>query len=199
MSTAHEFILIPKEVYIQDKPIPQQIIYDPDIKAKAKQLSLLQRTTQPGADDATESTAAQIAAEQSVKDFVFEQLEPLFVSDAQKRKSEFIYQLIERNERISVDKSGSLTIDGTKAGISASTFLFHLQQTNKKFDVDLYKTIINILNIPEHVVPNTYAKQIIKEREEAPRAKRQRGKDESAGAAEKQWTPTKKVSPWKDF
>ena len=56
---AEEFILIPKNQYMRDRPIVDQLINDPAIKAKSKQLSVLQRYIPSFLPQETTTTAAQ--------------------------------------------------------------------------------------------------------------------------------------------
>ena len=41
--SAKEFILIPKNQYIAERPLAERVLIDPTIKAKATQLALLNR------------------------------------------------------------------------------------------------------------------------------------------------------------
>ena len=41
--SSEEFILIPKENYVEEQPKSSEVLFDPTISEKAKQLTLLQR------------------------------------------------------------------------------------------------------------------------------------------------------------
>ena len=41
--SSQEFILIPKENYVEEQPKSTEVLFDPTISEKAKQLTLLQR------------------------------------------------------------------------------------------------------------------------------------------------------------
>lgn len=196
--SAEEFILIPKEVFIRTRPVTDHILSSPGIKAKGKQLSLLQRQPHENELDEDDTEIDNTSADKTVREIVLKQLIPLLNNDSQRRRAEFIYDLIENNKRVGVDNSGVLLIDGVQAGVSTSTFIYNLLQTSKKIDTTLYRTLLTILSIPEHSVINTYAKAIINDNE-APRAKRVKEADVSTPGRKAQWTPTKKDSPWKNF
>lgn len=152
---AEEFILIPKRMYLKDRPLAEQILENPKIQQKGMQLSMLQRT-EPARNEPDELVKNQLS---TVKDTVFEQLSML--TEPQKKRSEYIFDEIEKSVRISIDNSGNLTIDGAPLKLTASTFLYNLQQNRKNFDIPLYTSVLEHLSLPEHVVPNTFGKQII--------------------------------------
>ena len=186
---AEEFILIPKERYLQDRPITEQILYNPDIGQKKMQLSLLQRnvidqnkSVEENANDVsiTDERAKQL------KDDIFKQISTL--NDNQKKKSDFIFSQIEKSEKLIIDDDGILHVEGAPTGLPVSTFLYTLQQPNKKFNEKLYKTILNYMNVPEHLVANAVAKRILRgEEEEEPVQKTPIG------------SSSKKRKPWEGY
>lgn len=155
---AEEFILIPKQMYLKQRPLTEQIIQNPQIKEKGMQLSMLQRLQHPNKTLPDHLLDETITSE-NVKETVFDQLKTL--KAAQLTRSEYIFETLIKNSRVSIDNNGGILIDGTSTGVNASTFLYNLQQPTKNIEIPLYTNIITQLNIPEHLVPNTNAKKII--------------------------------------
>ena len=155
---AEEFVLIPKKDYLKDRPIAEQILQDPKVKEKALQLSMLQRwepTEQLNVEEETQPIT-------TLKETTLRQLEILTVTE--QRKSEYIFDEITASARLGIDNSGHLLIDNTSTGLAIGSFLYDLQKSSKKIDIPLYETLFELLHIPEHMVTNTYAKQIINEK-----------------------------------
>jgi len=155
---AEEFILIPKKLYLKDRPLTEQVLQNPSIQEKGMQLSMLQRF-QP----TKQHVVQELSSTKQIREIVFDQLQTL--NDQQLKKSEYIFSSIEKNGPVSIDNGGNILIDDSNTGLSASTFLYNLQQTNKVIDTTLYTTLIKHLRIPEHFVANTHAKKIIKGKE----------------------------------
>lgn len=156
---AEEFILIPKQIYMKDRPLTEHILQNPEIKEKGMQLSMLQRMEpKESTDDKSETQSFNL------KDFVFQAL--LTLKPAQLKKSELIYDIIDAHDRLTVDNNGEILIDNNKVGVSLSTFLYTLQQYNKTINKSLYENIFNYLTIPEHLISNHHVKNLIKENKE---------------------------------
>lgn len=154
---AEEFVLIPKKNYLKERPIADQILQDPQVKEKALQLSLLQRV------EAKEHLNADVPViPETLKETIFAQLSAL--SHSERQKSEYIYDAIINSTKLSIDSSGGLLIDNIHTGLQVGTFLYDLQRTKKIINRERYRAVIDLLGIPEHMVTNTYAKQIINEK-----------------------------------
>ena len=61
--SSQEFILIPKENYSEEQPKSSEVLFDPTISDKAKQLTLLQRQ-KPTVGKEDNSTLSQVAENQ---------------------------------------------------------------------------------------------------------------------------------------
>ena len=59
------------------------------------------------------------------------------------------------------DPSGNIHIDNQPLGLKASNFLYNTQQSTKKIDIQNYFRALLCLELPPHLVSNTYAKQIL--------------------------------------
>jgi len=154
--SAVEFVLIPKEMYLPQRPVVEQILYNPNISATGKQLSILQRfKTQKKLPEEPEPI---VVPAKTLKETVFDSLVTL--TDAQKRKSDLIYDSIETSPRLSLDNNGQIQIDNSPTGLFVGTFLYELQQPTKKLD-KVYEPILKDIGIAEHLVANKFAKQII--------------------------------------
>lgn len=156
---AEEFILVPKSAYIKNRPIADQILQNPSVREKSLQLSMLQRLEPKQQLNETDDKPPT-----SLKEKLMEQLKSLTYSEQQ--KSEYILNAIINSDRISIDNNGWLMIDQVPIDLQAASFLYNLQQTRKDFNKDIYRTILKELDIPEHMVSNSHAKQLINEKHE---------------------------------
>ena len=93
----------------------------------------------------------------TIKDSVLGEL-PL-TSDALLKRSSIIYDKIASHKGLVVNKDGYLLVDGEFSGLEVSTFLYALQIPSKQLTED-EKHLLNILQLPEHLVVNKYAKEI---------------------------------------
>lgn len=174
---AEEFILVPKTTYFKDRPITEQILDNPLVKQKAQQISFLQRL---GSEKLVEAEEPVVLSE---KDRVFAQLKTLNLP--QTKRAEVIYDAIREHDRLGIDGTGYLTLDGKQLKLAASTFLYNLQQNRKKLDHAYYKDLLRLLNIPEHFVANTNAKEIIRQERPTITSKRRKTEEDSSP---KKWT-----------
>lgn len=169
---AAEFVLVPKEKYLNDKPLMEQISENPKVQSKAKSMSILQRYHQtnekpriPNDDDEERSqthanrSSGEGELDMPVRKTIFDQLSML--KDVQLKKSAMIFEKIVNNPTVSVDNDGIILINNNSTGLEAATFLYNLQQSNKNIDEEIYKIVIELLQLPEHIVSNRHARQII--------------------------------------
>ena len=154
---AEEFVLIPKNMYMQQRPMVQQILQTPNSNATGKQLSLLQRYAKPRQMEDTGIYAPPVRT--TLKETVMDSL--LSLTEGQKKKSSHVYdKLTAETEHLSIDNNGYIEIDGVESGLLMSTFLYDLQQPTKHLH-PIHEDILNHLGIPDHVVGNKSAKAII--------------------------------------
>ena len=77
-------------------------------------------------------------------------------------RAEIILDKILESPTISIeDPGGIIHIDNQPFGLKASTFLYNTQQSTKKIDIQKYSRALLALDLPPHLVSNTYAKQIL--------------------------------------
>jgi hypothetical protein len=153
--SAEEFILIPRSVFIQERPIVEQVLHNPHVGSKGKQLTLLQRYDTPKFESVPEPEYVP-----SLKERVFDSF--VTFTDAQKKKSNFIYDRLEGSYRLSLDNEGIILIDNAPTGLSINTFLHALHQPKKRLE-KLYQIILPQLGIQSHLVANKGAKTILED------------------------------------
>ena len=77
-------------------------------------------------------------------------------------RAEIILNKILQSPTISIEDSGGIIhIDNQPLGLKASTFLYNTQQSTKKIDIQKYSRALLALDLPPHLVSNTYANQIL--------------------------------------
>ena len=130
--SSQEFILIPKENYVEDQPKSSEVLFDPTISEKAKQLTLLQRQ-KPTVGKEDNSTLSQVAENQldSVEKRVLKSLSMLKPGQLEKTKP--ILKKIYEASDVGVNEDGFLTVDDRATTIEATNFLYNLQQTKKDY------------------------------------------------------------------
>ena len=183
-----EFILIPKRMFMSTQPAKSEIFDNPVYKQKATQLSLIQRNMLQNPEKSEEDGAVQTEPSINVETDHEEKEEPMSdeseIEPIVKKSSTTTFQSImrdlgvmEKNKigraelilnkilespTISIeDPSGIIHIDNQPLGLKASTFLYNTQQSTKKIDIQKYSRPLLALDLPPHLVSNTYAKQIL--------------------------------------
>ena len=87
-----------------------------------------------------------------------------FGSDREKqdRKSKiFPNKILESLTVYIEDPGGIIHIDNQPLGLKALTFLYNTQKSTKKIDIQKYSRALLALQLPPHLVSNTYAKHIL--------------------------------------
>ena len=184
-----EFILIPKRMFMSTQPAKSEIFDNPAYKQKATQLSPIQRNMLQNPEKSEkEDGAVQTESSINVETDHEEKEEPmsddseiepivkksttttfqsimrvLGVMEKNKiRRAEIILNKILESPTISIeDPGGIIHIDNQPFGLKASTFLYNTQQSTKKIDIQKYSRALLALDLPPHLVSNTYAKQIL--------------------------------------
>ena len=110
-----------------------------------------------------------------------------FLPDEKFQKANKILETINESQIISIDDRGNLIFSNQDTEISASTFLFTLQQTSSK-PTDVHFHILYHLNIPTQFTCNTYAKKFLRIAEE-----QKKKKLESESTDKKQNTAVKRA------
>lgn len=163
--SAEEFVLIPKNVYVKSQPIAEQVLNNPQIQRKAQYLSTIQDyiSTQPNEDQILQQPSVEIPAqtrEVTMAENILGDLIALTAS--QQVKSKHILKKIFENSNVNIDMSGGLVVDGKAIGLNAATFLWDIQQPTKKLDKATHEIMLKKLLLPEHLLGNKDAKDIVK-------------------------------------
>ncbi len=155
---AEEFILIPKSQYLQSRPVQEQVLYAPNLSSKSQYLSVLKRYDPDEKRESMRGGDQETAPD--IKSKILSELTSLTAS--QQAKSRLIIDQIGKSKRIGIDQDLIITVDGERHGMNAGTFLYNLQQSKARIDEEIYKIILNELNLAEHLVANSKAKEIIR-------------------------------------
>ena len=170
-------------MYVESRPLAEQILSDPDIKEKAKQLSLLQRTpkhdykgekekdVQTTAEERQEDvTTSKLSERESFEQQIFQELPSL--KPKQVTKSKVILAKILASDQVTINDKGKLMVNGYEINLPASTFLYDLQQPTKKLR-DEHEAVISRVDIPSQMVANQKAKILIEQGSQREQAEKQ--------------------------
>ena len=159
MSTAEEFILVLKKVYMKSQPYQTQVLEDPDVKHKSAQLSIINRMR------SKEHNGAQINEKLSEEDSDINVVDNNRAENSNKRavqvlktlssllpnskylKCENIVDIIKKSYCVSIGEDEKLLIDNSPTDINAFAFLYNLQQPTKKIDSPDYFELLKVLQI----------------------------------------------------
>jgi hypothetical protein len=173
MSGAEEFVLVPKHVYTRSQPITEQVLNNPQIQRKAQYLNTIQDyvSANPSEDQLQQQPSRSSSSssfekptkqrETTLAESILGELTAL--SASQQVKSKHILKKIFDHRQVSIDMSGGLTVDGKAIGLSVATFLWDLQQSTKKLKNSIHETVLKMLLLPEHLVANKDAKDVLKD------------------------------------
>ena len=173
MTTAEEFILIPKKVYMKTQPYQTRVLENPDIKHKSAELSIINRMRPKEHieaqfnDKLSEQDSGVDDDENRLKhsnrraDQVLKTLSSL-LPHSKYLKCNYIVDLIKKSNRVLIGEDEKLLIDNSPTDINAFTFLYNLQQPTKKIDSPDYFELLKVLQIKEEQVINSNAKTSIR-------------------------------------
>ena len=168
MSTAEEFILIPKNQFMKEQPYSSQMLNDPSVQHRGAQFSFLNRM-RPNENNDKENQEILVTREMTDPtelskvhaDKVLQNLNML--APPKFNRTEKIVNLIKESKNVVIDEKENFIVDGTATGINVPIFLYDLQQPTKKNNPDYFK-ILEALNIKEDLVINSNAKIAIRKR-----------------------------------
>ena len=157
---SQEFILIPKENYVEEQRKSSEVLFNPTISEKAKQLTLLQRqkSTVGKQDNSTFSKVPE-NQENSVEKRVLKSLSMLKPGQLEKTKP--ILTKSYGAPDVEVNEDGFLTVGDRATTIEATNFLYNLQQPKKRLHDPDYKRILERIDISPSLVANSDAKKIL--------------------------------------
>ena len=163
---AEEFVLIPKTQFIRGDTNPvNAILSNQNFSQKSKPLSLLQRLKKPEPAEESTQTKPETSTQQVQTDEVMwktklmQQLQSL--KEHQLAKSKQILTEIEQSNNVGINQNGQILYKDHLTKIPLSSFLYNLQQPNKRLENEYYKKILEEINIPEHLTANQQAKAIL--------------------------------------
>ena len=159
--TSHEFILVPKENYINHQPKSLEILDDATINEKAKILTLLQRQQPPKdpKENKTQSTSSSEPERDIIEKRVLKSLS--MMKPWQIEKSKLILRKIYDSPDVSINEDGFLTVDDKPTSLEATNFLFKLQQPKTGLHDPDYRKVLSKLELSPQLVPNSDAKKIL--------------------------------------
>ena len=172
-----EFVLIPRKMYANEQPQIAQLLNNKNVREKAKQISLLQRSKSPPAPSTTQQDTQQQTNNilENIKDELNETrgdkidtkisrervLRDIKLLDRKKfEKASIILEEIEESESLSLDQTSRLMVNKSSTGILVADFLYDLQQTTSKLSLEHYK-VLTFLDISSQLTCNTYAKKFL--------------------------------------
>ena len=169
MTTAEEFILIPKNQFMKEQPYSSQILNDPRVQHRGAQFSFLNRmrsNLNNGKENQeildTRETTDPTELSKVHADKILQNLN--MVAPPKFTRTEKIVNVIKESKNVVIDEKDNFIVDGTATGINVPIFLYDLQQpTKKRINPDFFK-IIEALNIKEDLVINSNAKIAIRKR-----------------------------------
>ena len=172
-----EFVLIPRQMYANEQPQIAQLLNNKNVREKAKQISLLQRSKSPPAPSTTQQDTQQQTDNilENVKDELNETrddktdtkfsrervLRDIKHLDRKKfEKASIILEKLLESESLSLDQTSRLVVNKSSTGILVADFLYDLQQTTSKLSLEHYK-VLTFLDISSQLTCNTYAKKFL--------------------------------------
>ena len=162
MSTAEEFILIPKNQFMKEQPYTSQILNDPSVQHTGAQFSFLNRMRPK---ENTEKEYHEILdIRETIDPTELSKKTANILAPAKFTKTEKIVNLIKESKKVVIDEKENFIVDGTATGINVPIFLYDLQKPTKKLSNPDYFKILEVLNIKEDLVINRNAKIAIRKR-----------------------------------
>ena len=169
MTTAEEFILIPKNQFMKEQPYSSQILNDPRVQHRGAQFSFLNRMRPNENHDKenqeildTRETTDPIELSKVHAEKILQNLNML--APPKFTRTEKTVNLIKESENVVIDEKENFIVDGTATGINVPIFLYDLQQPTRKINNPDYFKILEALNIKEDLVINSNAKIAIRKR-----------------------------------
>ena len=167
-------------MYANEQPQITQLLNNENVREKAKQISLLQRSKSPPAPSTTQQDTEQQTDNilENVKDELNEtrdeKIDTKFSTEIRERvlrdikhldrkkfeKASLILEKIEESGSLSLDQTSRLMVDKSSTEILVADFLYDLQQTTSKLAFDHYQ-VLTFLDISSQLTCNTYAKKFL--------------------------------------
>ena len=174
-----EFVLILRQMYANEQPQIAQLLNNKNVREKAKQISLLQRSKYPPAPTTQQDTQQQTdSILENVKDELNEtgddkivikvstEIREQVLRDIKRfdrkkfEKASVILEKIEESESLSLDHTSRLMVNKSSKGILVADFLYDLQQTTFKLSLEHYK-VLTFLDISSQLTCKAHAKKLL--------------------------------------
>ena len=175
-----EFLLIPRQMYANEQPQIAQLLNNKNVREKAKQISLLQRSKSPPAHSTTQQDTQQQTdnilenAKDELNETRDDKIDTKGSTEIRERvlrdikhldrkkfeKASIILEKIEESESLSLDQTSRLVVNKSSTGILVADFLYNLQQTTSKLSLEHYQ-VLTFLDISSQLTCNTYAKKFL--------------------------------------
>ena len=158
--SAQEFILIPKNQYLSERPLAERILNDSSIKEKSAQLALLNQRDEDADKPIPKKQKLDLTPNlKQNEDLDQEILRATKLTKGKLRSSTEILRLLRQKFRVSENKT--IIVDGRDTNISVVNFLYSLQQPRTNINRNpIYLTILKRLQLDTTLVQNAIAKQI---------------------------------------
>ena len=169
MSTAEEFILIPKNQFFKEQPYTSRDLIAHSDQHTGAQFSVLNRM-RPNENTKKEyqeilDTRETIDPTEFTKKIANKILQNFnILAPAKNTTTEKIVSLIKESKRVVINENENFIVNGTATGINVPIFLYDLQQPTKKLSNPDYFKILENLSIKEDLVINRNAKIAIRKR-----------------------------------
>ena len=173
-----ELVLIPRQMYANEQPQIAQLLNNKNVREKAKQILLLQRSKSPPAPSTTQQDTQQQTdnilenAKDELNETRDDKMDTKVSTEIRERvlrdikhldrkkfeKGSIILEKIEESESLSLDQTSRLVVNKSSTGILVADFFYDLQQTTSKLSLEQYK-VLTFLDISSQLTCNTYAKK----------------------------------------
>ena len=175
-----EFVVTPRQIYANEQPQFSQLLNNRNVREKAKQISLLQRSKSPQAPSTTQQDTQQQTDNilENIKDDLNEtrddKIDSKILTEIRERvlrdikhlhrkkfeKASIILKKKEESESLSLDQTSRPMVNRSSTGLLVADFFYDLQQTTSKLSLEHYK-VLTFLDISSQLTCNTYAKKFL--------------------------------------
>ena len=161
MSQALEFILVPKQQYLQKEHLAAQVLNDPENEHPSAHLSYIHRfrSSPEDSESRTNPTTEETKTNKNQTESILKQIEILHPNKF--KRANGLLTLIEKSDRIKITENDFIQIDDNTTNVKVSEFLFNLQQPTKKINTGIYGPILKAINATEDLVINSQGKKLL--------------------------------------
>ena len=151
-----DFVLVPKQFYIQKELLVAKFLDDAQIQPKANFLAWLQRERQPQ----TPPKEPETLKTNKDLDKSSKYLEDLTIRGPGSREKDRLFlQRPEDLDNLEITDQDLIAIDRRDTSVSVSNFLYLSQQPNKKYQEQEYLKIFDEVEKSKHLITNNQAQR----------------------------------------